>query len=257
MSIGIFTACGGTNTEVDSEGTTKLSFSSTSLEDVLTLDGKKVSITGYMSTLTPLDGTLCYLVNLPLQNCPFCTQNSNKLSTTMAVQFKTPISDITEEPIKVVGTLTIDDYVDDYGYEYPYRISDATYEVVDESSLPEGYSVYYTLATNNDIYNLYAMMSYLDSYAYYEYYDLTAEEAIKQPAIDLEKHNYSEILKRVQSYNNTEYDDFINLLKECKELETETNNKLKDGNPSSLRLLQTKVDNLYNHFNSFITKYTM
>jgi hypothetical protein len=243
--------------EVDDTGATKLSFSSSSLKDVLTLNNQKVTITGYMSTLTPLDGKLCYLVNLPLQNCPFCAQNSNELSTTMAVQFKKPVQDIVEEPIKVVGTLVTGDFSDDYGYQYSYKIIDATYEIVDEGSLPEGYSVYYTLSTNNDIYNLYAMMNYIDTYAYYEYYDLTAETVMKSPAIDLEKYNYTETLTRVESYNSEDYKEFINMLKECKSLETEINGKLEKGTATSLRMLQPKVDTLYNNFSSFITKYTM
>lgn len=249
--------CGTSNLEVDDTGATKLSFSYSSLKDVLTLNNQKVTITGYMSILTPLDGNLCYLVNLPLQNCPFCAQNSNELSTTMAVQFKNPVDDIIEEPIKVVGTLTTGDFTDDYGYQYSYKIVDATYEIMDENNLPKGYSVYYTLSTNDDIYNLYAMMNCIDTYAYYEYYDLTSETVMQLPPIDLEKYNYTDMLSRIKSYNNDEYKDFIDMIEECKTLEVEINEKLEKGTAVSLRMLQPKVDTLYNNFNSFITKYTM
>lgn len=49
------------------------------------LDGSCVTITGYMATLSPLDGRYMYLMNMPYQSCPFCVPNTCRLSNTMAV----------------------------------------------------------------------------------------------------------------------------------------------------------------------------
>ena len=48
-------------------------------------DGKQVEIKGFMSLLSPLDGKLIYLMNMPLQNCPYCIPNSNQLTNTITV----------------------------------------------------------------------------------------------------------------------------------------------------------------------------
>ena len=59
-------ACGG-GTQAQ-----KLSFAeSASIETLTSLDGKTVTLTGYMATLSPLSGEYIYLMNLPYQSCPF------------------------------------------------------------------------------------------------------------------------------------------------------------------------------------------
>ena len=255
MMMCVLTAC-GKNQEVDDTGATKVSFATSSLSDVTSLNNQKVTITGYMSLLSPLDGKLIYLVNLPMQNCPFCEQNSKQLSTSMAVVLKTPIDDITLDPVKIVGTLKIGNFVDEYGYEYMYRIEDATYEVLDETSLPEGYDVYYTLSSNDDIYNLYFIMSYVDYYIYYDYYGMTSAQVMEEPKVDLSTANYDESLNRVKSYNDDRYQDFINMLETCKTLETKINECLEKKDATALKKMQPDVDKLYENFNKFITKYS-
>ena len=73
--------CGGGEAEAR-----KLSFAeSASLETLRALDGKRVTLTGYMATLSPLSGAYIYLMNLPYQSCPFCVPNTQQLANTMAV----------------------------------------------------------------------------------------------------------------------------------------------------------------------------
>ena len=55
-----FAACG------ESQETVKLSFkAASSYEDLKALDGKTVSINGYMATSSPVDGGYLFLMNLP------------------------------------------------------------------------------------------------------------------------------------------------------------------------------------------------
>ena len=68
------------------ENVTKLSFKAASGYDYLkTLDGTLVTISGYMATSSPVDGSFMFLMNLPYQSCPFCVPNTSQLSNTMEI----------------------------------------------------------------------------------------------------------------------------------------------------------------------------
>jgi hypothetical protein len=108
-----------------------LSFSQAqSITEMEKLDGKTVTIIGYMSTLSPVSGKFMYLMNLPYQSCPFCVPNTTQLSNTMAVYAKSEFK-FTDRAIVVTGTLEFGDFTDEFGYQYSYRIKDATYAVLD------------------------------------------------------------------------------------------------------------------------------
>jgi hypothetical protein len=72
----LLSACGNAEDEVY-----EISFSeANSLEDMKNHDGNRVSIMGYMSTLSPVDGSFIYLMNMPYQSCPYCIPNTTTLS---------------------------------------------------------------------------------------------------------------------------------------------------------------------------------
>lgn len=147
----------------DAASAAKLSFSQAAGMDALrALDGKTVTITGYMATLSPLDGSYIYLMNMPYQSCPFCVPNTQQLSNTMAVYAAKGVKfAFTDRPVKITGTLRIGDVVDDYGYTYNYRIVDARYETVDLSSVSAEYALYQSLAEDGVIADVNAMFDYL------------------------------------------------------------------------------------------------
>ena len=80
-----FVACKKDDTvDPNGENVTKLSFKAASGYDYLkTLDGTAVTISGYMATSSPVDGSFMFLMNLPYQSCPFCVPNTSQLSNTM------------------------------------------------------------------------------------------------------------------------------------------------------------------------------
>ena len=166
LILGIFTACGnGSNSGGEIINNT-LSFSqANSIEEMQKLDGQTVNIIGYMSTLSPITGNFMYLMNLPYQSCPFCVPNTTQLSNTMAVYAKDGDSfEFTDRAIKVVGTLEFGDYTDEYGYEYAYRIKDATYTEVDTSEMGEKLQLWQQLASTDvisDVYNMYEYVNFL------------------------------------------------------------------------------------------------
>ena len=155
------TGCGGK--EASSAEVTKLSFAdSASLDTLKALDGKNVTITGYMATLSPLNGEYIYLMNMPYQSCPFCVPNTNQLSNTMAVYAaKGGKFEFTDRPVQINGTLRVADRVDDYGYSYNYYIDDASYTAVDLSSISQEYALYQSLAEDGVIADVNAMFDYL------------------------------------------------------------------------------------------------
>lgn len=155
------TGCGGK--EASSAEVTKLSFAdSASLDTLKALDGKNVTITGYMATLSPLSGDYIYLMNMPYQSCPFCVPNTNQLSNTMAVYAAGGSKfEFTDRPVQISGVMRVADRVDDYGYSYNYYIDNASYTAVDLSSVSQEYALYQSLAEDGVIADVNAMFDYL------------------------------------------------------------------------------------------------
>ena len=141
----------------------KLSFAeSVSIDSIKALDGKPVTITGYMATLSPLNGDYIYLMNLPYQSCPFCVPNTQQLANTMAVYAaKGTKFDYTDRPVKITGRMELGDFTDEYGYTYNWRIADAGYEVVDLSQVSSDYAMYQSLAEDGVIADVNSMFDYL------------------------------------------------------------------------------------------------
>ncbi len=141
-----------------------LSFSQAqSIEEMEKLDGKAVTIIGYMSTLSPISGSFMYLMNLPYQSCPFCVPNTTQLANTMAVYAKDPAGfEFTDRAIRVTGTLEFGDYTDEFGYEYNYRIKDAAYEILDTEDMDPKLKLWQQLASTDVIADVYQMYEYLN-----------------------------------------------------------------------------------------------
>ena len=81
----LFIGC-GKDKAPNIEDATKLSFKAASGYDYLkTIDGQTVTISGYMATSSPVDGSFMFLMNLPYQSCPFCVPNTSQLSNTVEI----------------------------------------------------------------------------------------------------------------------------------------------------------------------------
>ena len=163
-----FAGCKGS--EANSDGTiTKLSFKEASgYEYLKTLNGKQVTISGYMATSSPVDGSFMFLMNLPYQNCPFCVPNTSELSNTMEVYPKDGEAfTYTAQAIKVVGTLVVaenenEPFTDEYGYEFNYKIVDATYTIIKAEDLSDDMALWQKIAESDVINDIYAMYDYVN-----------------------------------------------------------------------------------------------
>ncbi len=158
------TACGNSNKDG-----VKLSFkAASSYEDLKELDGKLVSINGYMATSSPVDGGYLFLMNLPYQSCPFCVPNTSQLSNTMAVYAKEGDSfDYTGQAIKVTGTLVVaqqedQPFTDKYGYTFNFKIIDATYTVLTDEELTADMAAWQKIADSGLMDEMYRMYDYLN-----------------------------------------------------------------------------------------------
>lgn len=163
-----FVGCGG-GEETPTGDATKLSFKAALEYDYLkTLDGKQVTINGYMATSSPVDGSFMFLMNLPYQNCPFCVPNTSQLSNTMEIYPKNGDSfAYTTQAIKVVGTLAVSEnpdepFTDKYGYEFNFKIVDATYTIIKAEDLSADMALWQKIASADIVTELYKMYDYVN-----------------------------------------------------------------------------------------------
>lgn len=224
-----------------------LSFSQAqSLAEMKKLDGKTVSIIGYMSTLSPVSGKFMYLMNLPYQSCPFCIPNTTQLSNTMAVYAKSKDGfEFTDRAIKVTGKLEFGDYTDEFGYEYSYRIVDATYSVLDTSDMSAELALWQQLASTDAVAEIYTMFEYVNFTCFWGTY--TAEfqsgkdylhpaDALYFIETDGAQFNYGfkegyfdGIIATVRSVDETAFEDLIKIIEDAKALSEKAYAELKNG----------------------------
>lgn len=163
MVAPLFAACDDNSTP------TKLSFKSALEYSYLkSLDGKKVTINGYLATSSPADGSFIFLMNMPFQSCPFCKPNTSELSNTMEVYPKKGQKfDYVEQAVAVVGTLEVASdpdkpFTDLYGYEFNFKIVDAEYHILRDDEISAELAMWQKLSSTDVITQVYAMYDYVN-----------------------------------------------------------------------------------------------
>lgn len=249
--------------EIDEGEATKLSFKAASGYDYLkTLDGKLVTISGYMATSSPVDGSFLFLMNLPYQSCPFCVPNTSQLSNTMEVYPKEGESfSYTSQAIKIVGTLDVaenenEPFTDMYGYEFNYKIVDATYTVIASDELSEDMALWQKIAESdvvNDIYKMYDYVNFLcawDTYYVNSYTDENGETVTGYYlyAADAENYLYNDgaqynygyqegyfdsIVAKIESVDKTAFADLVANIRSAEALAEEALGELQNQNYTS------------------------
>lgn len=250
----------------------KLSFKSAAGYDYLkSIDGEKVTINGYMATSSPVDGSFMFLMNLPYQNCPFCVPNTSQLSNTMEVYPKKGDAfGYTTQAIKVVGTLVVADDVDEpftdkYGYEFNYKIVNATYTIISAEDLSEDLALWQKIAESdiiNDIYkmydyvnftcawNTYFVNSYINSdgelvKGYYLYasdakYYITSEGA--QWNYGYQEGYFQSIIDKIRAVDETAFEDLVANVEKAEALSKKAIQELFDGNYTAEEQYVEKFD---------------
>lgn len=271
---------------------TELKFSdSTDFETIQSLDGKAVTITGYMATLSPLSGDYIYLMNLPYQSCPFCVPNSQQLANTMAVYAAKGVKfEFTDRPVKVTGKMKIEDYSDEYGYFYNYRIVEARYEEVDLSQVSAEYALYQSLAADgvtariNDMFNyLMFLCSWTDyqgsgrdengnAISYYLYpgdaQEILKTEAPYGYAAEEAADYFPGLIAQVKAISETGLEDLTAMIEEAQYLAEYARGELESGNYSydaamdkytliNAETLYSRFQQVYLRFSEWLAAYEL
>lgn len=256
-------ACGGAGDGTGSKDVTKLSFKAASGYDYLkTIDGSTVTISGYMATSSPVDGSFMFLMNLPYQNCPFCVPNTSQLSNTMEVYPKKGESfPYTTQAIKVVGTLVVapsedKPFADMYGYEFCCKIIDATYTIIKAEDLSDDMALWQKIANTdvvNDIYKMYEYVNFLCKWNTYYVNSYTDENGEKVTGFylyptDAEKFIYTDgaqynygykegyfdsIISKIESVDKTAFSDLVENIKDAEALAARALSELENENYTS------------------------
>jgi hypothetical protein len=255
------------------ESATKLSFKSAVEYDYLKmLDGELVTINGYMATSSPVDGSFMFLMNLPYQSCPFCVPNTSQLSNTMEVYPKKGEKfDYTTQAIKIVGTLDVADnedepFTDKYGYEFNYKIVDATYSVLSQNELDGNVALWQEISSSgiiNEIDKMYNYVNFLCSWNTYfinSYknengeivpgYFLYASDAKNYIEKDGAQWNYGYrdgyfdgIVNKIREIDDTELEDLVANVRNAEALANKALNELNSGNYTYEYQYVEKFDN--------------
>ena len=242
---------------------TKLSFQAASGYDYLkTLDGQQVTINGYMATSSPVDGSFMFLMNLPYQSCPFCVPNTSQLSNTMEVYPKKGEAfSYTSQAIKIVGTLVVAEdeskpFTDMYGYEFNYKIVDATYTIIQADELSAEMALWQKIAEADivsDIYRMYDYVNFLCAWNTYYMNSTTDENGNTVPGYYLfaadatylittegAQYNYGfqegyfdSIVAKIEKIDPTAFSDLVANVRKAEALANKAYGELENGNYTS------------------------
>ncbi|MGM9562645.1 MAG: hypothetical protein ACI3VQ_01030 [Faecousia sp.] len=242
---------------------TKLSFKAASGYDYLkSLDGTTISISGYMATSSPVDGSFMFLMNLPYQSCPFCVPNTSQLSNTMEVYPKAGETfAYTTQAINIVGTLEVADneeepFTDMYGYEFNYKIVDAAYTIIQADELSEDMALWQQIASTdvvNDIYKMYDYVNFLCAWNTYIVNSSTDENGNTVPGYylypsDAERFLFTEgaqfnygtkegyfdgIVAKIESVDKEAFSDLVANIRKAEALAEKAMNELESENYTS------------------------
>ena len=223
------------------------------VSDFKALDGKQVEIIGYFTLVDPINETLVYVANKPLDVCPFCEPNDEVLTNTIAVKFSEPIA-FTSKPIKITGTLSFGNYSDAYELEYGYRINDATYRELTDSELSDALKKYNVVAEKDYIVEIYSVINYMETVAYYEEFGYEASEFDTYGDIPFD--NYQEIHDALTKANkNKEFNDIIKLLEDVEKTRKEINSMIKNKEYSKYSSKQETIDNFYKTIETYVAQF--
>lgn len=126
------------------------------------LQGKTVSVVGFTSKLSPLDGSFIYLMSLPYQACPYCKPNTQELAAGALPVYVGKGCEIrvTDDAVRVIGQLEIGDFTDTFGYQSKYRLTGSVGKKYTMEDTPMGRALS-SIAADGTTDKLYLMFDYV------------------------------------------------------------------------------------------------
>lgn len=254
-------ACGNAGEQgAAAGGTAKLSFKQALSYDYLkSLNGTEVTINGYLATSSPVDGSFIFLMNLPFQSCPFCVPNTSQLSNTMEVYPKSGETfSYTNQAVKVTGRLEVAEsedkpFTDMYGYEFVFKIVDASYTILKDEDMSAEMALWQRFAATdlmmeiNDMYNYVNFLCSWNEYFINSYddgqgnvvpgYYLYASDALNLIQQDGAQYNYGyqegyfdDIIADIKAIDPDVFNDLVANIQAAKVLAGDALQELLNGN---------------------------
>lgn len=234
----------------NNNGITTLKFKNTNSDEAIrALNGKKVSITGYLSTLSPLNGKFAYLMNMPYQSCPFCVPGTTAITNTLAiVAGENKKIEFTDLPVTVVGTLETGSFEDEFGYQYDVRLNNVIVNKADIDKLSEKVKQYNLLAENGVVENIYNSIMTLDFAVFYEYYEMETPQKISLDIVNSTKAS-------LVSYNSKgEYNKLVTLMDDLVKLGNNVNSDIDKGDYSRFYDYKNQLQNDFYTFSDWMAE---
>ncbi len=278
----MLSGCAGTDNSAGEP--TSLSFSeATSIKTIQQLNGKPVTIIGYMATLSPISGQYMYLMNMPYQSCPFCVPNTAQLANTLAVYASAGKTfSFTDQAVRITGKIETGDFADDFGYTYNYRIVDAVSEEVDLSTVSESYGLWQSIAADGIVAEVNSMLDYVhfiscwpvysssytddngDEITFYLYpgdvEHYLADDGVNGYADKAAPDYFSNLITRIRTISETELNDLVEIINEAQSVSEYAMSELDNGhytyNEEDDQFTLDKQDDLYNRWLEVYTSFS-
>ena len=180
----------------------------------------------------------------------------------------------TTQAIKVVGTLEVaesedEPFTDKFGYQFNYKIVDATYTVVRSEDLSADLALWQKIAESDVISDVYAMYDYVNflcawnTYFINSYtnengelekgYYLYPSDALYLIKTDKKQYNYGykegyfdDIIAKIKSVDETAFEDLVENVEKAKNLAEKALGELENGNYTYTYQYLEKFDNYDN-----------
>jgi hypothetical protein len=151
----------------------------------------------------------------------------------------------TDRAIRVTGTMEFGDFEDSFGYKYYYRISDATYEVLDITEMSDELKLWQSLASSDVIGEIYRMLDYVDFLCRWPVYTLKVnglhtyarpDQALSRIETEGSQYNYGfregyfdDLIASVRAVDGTAFSDVVEMIESARALCEKAYKELKDG----------------------------
>jgi len=237
-----------------SDEVVKLSFKDSNNNlSIAELSGRNVIITGYMSTLSPVDGRFVYLMNLPYQSCPFCKPSTTRLSNTVAAYAKLGSKfEFTDRPVTIEGKLFTGEYTDEFGYTYNFRLENATMKIADVDKLSENIKIYSAISKDGLLQTILSLILQTNTNIYYEEYKYSTSEL---KPVDIAK--IDDCINKLNSISVVDYKEVVDNLKKLKDVNIIVNENLKNKIYNSRETQGQNINLIYNLTNAWVNKYEL
>lgn len=225
------------------------------LKDLEQYNNMTVSAVGYLSPILAYDNSFGYLMNLPYQTCPYCIPDDGRITNTIAIFAKDGKKiDYTESAIVVTGTLKLENYTDDYGYEYAYRLTDVSIEEADTSAVGDKITAYNQIADKKVLSNIMDALYALDNNVFCKEY-MQAGYNIKVEKVDT--NNLKQTIEDLKNINNQDLDILRKVAENLVLIADSTNALIEKEDLNSLEKYEEKILECFDAINNWMAKYEL